>query len=233
MLDDERNEVLYLCLPWQYDWKLAAFWSLSIWSLRESQAISKRAREGCCIAFDEVSIVVSLDFWFGQPPCHAVCFWIEDVAFFAKGYDGMTMILIVWYCGVRRPQRALRSWPGLLLRLGCGKRSFMDFCYPSRRTAAGGAWQTFGHLWTQWSWKARAFTVCLWISDVPLKGPHCLGIQWTWLGILAACLGSACWHFSCWIVDSSASTSFESNQFLAFFLLRGLQSSAAWQDCGL
>ena len=52
------------------------------------------------------------------------------MAFFAKGYDGMTMILIVWYCGVRRPQRALRSWPGLLLRLGCGKRSFMDFCLP-------------------------------------------------------------------------------------------------------
>lgn len=82
---------------------------------------------------------------------------------FAKGYDGitygMTMIAIAWYGGVRRPQRALRSWPGLLLRLGCGKRSFIAFGYPFRRNAAGGAWQTFGHLWTQWSWKARAFTV--------------------------------------------------------------------------
>ena len=105
MLDDERNEVLYTV----YNvYTVFVCPDNTIESLQHSEVYPSRAfkrhqaipkaREGCCIAFDEVSIVVSLDFRFGQPPWHAVCVFSELKMWqtFKKGYDydGMTMIAI-------------------------------------------------------------------------------------------------------------------------------------------
>ncbi len=103
MLDDERNEVSYTVFVCP-DNTIESLQHSGVYpsrAFKRHQAIPK-AREGCCIAFDEVSIVVSLDFRFGQPPWHAVCvFWIEDVADFRKGvwlwrYDHDCYCMIFW-----------------------------------------------------------------------------------------------------------------------------------------